>query len=209
MRDHRRTCWQPVPLQLPVGLQLAPSHCCLPGLHHYLYNCMWPLPLHRHLQLAPTAECVHNIHWLMTPMQPALFPSHQNWRHCWVQQNLQLLKISHSAQLGPHSCRSCRCCSIWLEPKWYTPLDPVGTLHHYTQFTAHSSMSPPTCERLLLLKPVHKVWKRWLLIQVHRHLCKAMVVMNNQGNITPLGEYNKIPVPNYKKWRSRNCPTEN
>lgn len=45
--------------QLPASFQLAPVLPACSGRHHYECICIWPLPLHKHLQLATAAECMH------------------------------------------------------------------------------------------------------------------------------------------------------
>ena len=52
--------------------------------------------------------------------------------------------------------------------------------------TSCANMPHHTSEGLFLLKSVHKVWKRWLLPQMYRHLCMASGLIKNQLNIIPL-----------------------
>lgn len=110
------------------------------------------------------------------------------------QQPLHSLWVSHNISPGPHSCCCCR-------PKWSGP-----TRHHASLTWSSCSHTgcpvlsitstgfpPPTGEDLSLLKSVHKVWKRQLLLKVHRHLSKATGITGNQGNTTPPKEYDISP----------------
>lgn len=55
LSSHGSACQQPGPPLLPAHLHLS-----CPDPHHYVCICNCPRPQHRHLQLAPTAVCVHS-----------------------------------------------------------------------------------------------------------------------------------------------------
>ena len=55
----------------------------------------------------------------------------------------------------------------------------------------HSRVPPPAGKSLPLLKSAHKVWKRGLLLQMHRHLHKATRITKNQGIMTLPKDYSK------------------
>lgn len=59
-RSHGNAHQQPGTSQVPVSPQLALACAGCPGPQLYMCACNWPLPLHRHVQLAPTAKCVHH-----------------------------------------------------------------------------------------------------------------------------------------------------
>lgn len=68
------------------------------------------------------------------------------------------------------------------------------------------SLDGLTGEELCLLKPVYKDWKRCLLLQVCRHQYKATTIINNQENLTPPEETNKIPLTDPKEMKMDKQP---
>ena len=67
----------------------------------------------------------------------------------------------------------------------------------------------PTIGKRLSLKSVHKVWKKWLLLQIHENVHKIIEIMKNQRNMTPLKEYSKPPVIGPKEMEIQEFPTKN
>lgn len=83
------------------------------------------------------------------------------------------------------------------------PLEPVSAHMPRPSATACPTQPElshsPVGEWFSPLKPVHKVWRRWLLLQILRYQCKAARNTKNQGNLSPPKEYNKFPVINPKE----------
>ena len=69
-------------------------------------------------------------------------------------------------------------------------LDPAPDL---AQQHTSSSQCPHRPQDLPLKKPVHTVWKTWLLLPVRRHRCKTRNV-TYQENMTPPKEHKKFTV---------------
>ena len=101
-----------------------------------------------------------------------------------------------------HSCHSCGL--LWPDPKRYhapTPaLDPelprppaLGSLWHYRVTTL------PCTEDLSLPESVHEVCKKWLFLQLCKHLHKTTRVTKDWGIMTPPKEHIKLPVTD-PKW---------
>lgn len=145
--------------------------------------------------------CAHHRPWPLLPTAPV--PSRWNWKHHWRLQESGSLCRAHSAHQRP-----------WLPIPWTSVAWSKETLPprfgaialppHWSQVSDCPRKSPSTGECLFLLQSLHKFWKRWLLLQMHRHLCIATGIMKNQGNMTPSKKHRKIPVIDLKKWRYRN-----
>ena len=199
---------QAVPPQLPVDLQLATTLPACSVLHHDV--CVFAAdPCHYTGTVnCPAVECVHTI---------------GSGHHCWLLwspaagsedttedfKGLCSLCRAHSAHR-----RSCGCQfrgPQWPEPKRHH--SPQTWSHHAphirARVTACFRVFLPVGQGLFLLKSLHKLWKRWLLLQMHRRLCKATGIMKNQGNMTPSKKHSKMPVTDPKKWSYRNRSTTN
>ena len=101
---------------------IGPSPCYL----------LWPpLPLHRHLQLAPAAEYVHttgsNHHHCL--------PCYQSWRCHLGAQKILKPQNSCSACQGPHSCQYCGPQCPGAKETSYT-IGPSATMHLSTWHSA-------------------------------------------------------------------------
>lgn len=133
---------------------------------------------------------------------------------------MKVLQATSDICQGPHSCQYC----VWTPqpetkghrlphtpPKnWccHTTLDSVPCTAT-TGVTAYSSLAQPKGEILPLLKSIHGVWKRWLPLQLCRHLCKATGNMKNQGNSNLPDEPWKASVTDPKEMEIKNCLTKN
>lgn len=148
---------------------------------------------------------------------------------CWgPSQFLPVLILVDRALPNPYHCTSLeqelllcpwqskRCCCI-LQPPPLLQSPPESVLlfspgtsvltHAQTQHwtSCHSHLTQPgplhssVGECLFPLKQIHKIWKSWLLLQMHRLQWKATRNMKNQGNMVPAKECNKFPVTNPKE----------
>lgn len=69
-----------VPAGASASIQFTLILAVHPGSCHSTCVCNWPVPLHRHLQLVPAAECTH--HWLQLPPLPTFFLVVRYGLHC-------------------------------------------------------------------------------------------------------------------------------
>lgn len=195
-------------MQLSVYLQLALVLPACLSPHHYICVGSWPPLLHRSLLLAITAKHMYTtssshyyyLFWFLAtgPGGNVEYPKGP----------CRLYGIPCSIHQGPCSCQ---CCG---------PQQPES-MSHYTwtycyhkrlylvpslirpQVTAHSRVL------LLLLKLINEVWKRWLLLQMHRLRCKTIEIIRNHGNRIPPKEYKKSPVTGPDKKEIWNFLTKN
>lgn len=85
--------------------------------------------------------------------------------------------VNHSGQSWKNIMPAqTHCCHIFLHMTFCTIRPRV---------TASSSMLPPISKKVPLLKSVRKAWKRWMLLQMHRCLCKSTRTQKIQGNMSP------------------------
>ena len=176
----------------------ATTACSVSAVGPGPYCLLWPPPLHVCLQLtfvttqAPVAGpysqvCVH--HWLQLPPLSTLVPT------CWTQRCHPRAPTALAASVDPLQCspRTTQLLMLWTPSFWASesPFLP-WTLRCHTplhfapcttrpKITAHSSVPPSSDGGFPLPKSAHKVWKRWLLLQMCRHLHQAMGIMKNQG----------------------------
>ena len=151
-------------------------------------------------------------HWLWPPLMPALVPSHRTWRCHWgpLQWPLQPLWTPCSACQGTHSCQysglSLRDITLHQTRCHHTllPFAPCTT----RLGSQHALACPHLQVKALPYQSQSIVWKRWLLLQTQRYLCKATGIMKIQGNITPPKKYSKPPVTGPKERKIQKLPHE-
>lgn len=98
------------------------------------------------------------------PLPPAAADTHNRWHWGPLQSLLMLISANEAAWSTCHSLHQ--------EPQ--PQLVPIY---------------PHVGEGLFLLKLVCKISKRWLLLQMRRHQCKAIRNIKIQGNMTPPKEH--------------------
>lgn len=93
---------------------------------------------------------------------------------------------------------------------WTTGLPPrhLSLCSPKPRVTTFPRVLPPSGERFPLLMLIQRVWKRWLLFQMHIHLHKATEMTQNQGNMTPSNKYYKPPVCDPKEIEMQELPVK-
>lgn len=170
------------PTNMVVNSQIQlPAHMLIGGL-----CCLsWLPPLHvlatgpRHNMGTCTWVCAHDR--LSSKMLLMLVPSWWTRRRCWEPQGpLKLMWMPGSTHQGPHSCRYYAGEGLiqWVAihpPRSGTTIC-TGTWH-----PAPLTLPPLAGEVYTYQSSMYKVWKRWSLLQIHRHLYKAMRIRKKSG----------------------------
>ena len=158
-------------------LALAPTTKCVSATSpcHYIGICSCPMQLSVYIPLVPTITTVCPGPWI--------------WRCCWGPN-------SHCSFSGllQHSSGTTQLLmpwapAIWAQEKSCSPTPIAATYTHLVPCISRPGVtaccSVPfkhcRCGSLHLPKSVHSVQKRWLLLQMQRHLHKAAGIMKNQG----------------------------